>query len=808
MAAFLITDVRIFDGQTVIDRGSVLISSGKITKKHGIELPPNENPLKTQEHGHQFVRDQIGDGADYIKILHESGTAFGMELPKLPTVVERAIVEEAHRSGLTVVAHAFTLEDTLEVLSLGIDGTAHTVFDKPPTSELIEAFQKNGAFCNPTLAVIGSNTEEGRKTQERYAHDPRVHELLVEGGRDRMCQCLAMTNANDGSLRNAIDTVKRLKEAGIDIVCGTDSTGLAPGTAYGLSLHQELELLVKECGFPPIEALRATTSLPAKRFNFSDRGWIREGMRADLVLVEGDPTNDIYHTLDLRATNAFLYNETIQTKYGAVKGVPALNATCCSYLPGYESVTVWRGIPFATNTGGQNRFKPPQPREPWNETYIASDFGSACPAGAAPYGGPDTEYDEDCLNLNIWSSANSTAQKRPVMIWSYPAGANGAWTMFDGSAMTLQDVVVITYNYRTGPYGWLALPELYEESGNLTTGNYGFLDQAAALKWSAGSAAVYHTVNSPLTKGYIVGAIAESGIRDPRDPASTSLAEGYNNLSTSVKLSRELMTLLNITTLEELRTIPTAKEINNASTFTSFSNWRSTLDGYAMTMTYWEQLQNGPANDVPFMTGNTKDESGAAYGTNTTVSQYESALSSTYGDFAARFIETYPASNDTEASMNTNLIARDASNVGSCNFGRYWSGSASSPFYTYYWDHAPPGQDQGAHHMSEINYVFNNLYGTDLPWTDIDYQIATTLNAYWANFVKTQNPNKGNSYKNGTLAYWAPHGSVNATVFHLSPPAPTNPNGLPVGYQQVPIATEEHVKLFQDFFNSRTPETL
>lgn len=83
---------------------------------------------------------------------------------------------------------------------------------------------------------------------------------------------------------------------------GTDSTGLAAGTAYGLSLHQELELLVKECGFSPKEALRSATSLPAKRLNFTDRGWIREGMRADLVLVEGDPTQDIGHTLDLRGT--------------------------------------------------------------------------------------------------------------------------------------------------------------------------------------------------------------------------------------------------------------------------------------------------------------------------------------------------------------------------------------------------------------------------------------------------------------------------------------------------------------------------
>ncbi|EOD44383.1 putative carboxylesterase protein [Neofusicoccum parvum UCRNP2] len=525
--------------------------------------------------------------------------------------------------------------------------------------------------------------------------------------------------------------------------------------------------------------------------------------------------------------SAYLYNTTIKTQYGAVQGIPALNTTCCSYLDGWESVTVWKGIPFAADTGGANRWKAPQPRAAWNETLVADTFGSACPAGTAPYGGADTVYDEDCLNLNVWSSANSTAEKRPVMIWSYPAGANGAWSMFDGGAMALQDIVVVTYNYRTGPYGWLALPELYEESGNVTTGNYGILDQVAALKWvheniadfggdpdrittvgqSAGSAAVYHTVNSPLAKGLIVGAIAESGIRDPRDPASTSLAEGYNNMSTSVSLSKELMTYLNVTTLEELRQV-SAYTINEYSGFTGFSNWRGTLDGYALPMTYMEQLEKGPANDVPLITGNTKDESGAAYGTNTTVAQWAETLNSTYGSLASKFLEAYPASNSTEASMNSNLLARDTSLVGSWNFGNFWAQSAASPIYTYYWDHAPPGQSQGAHHMSEITYIFNNLYGTDLPWTSVDYDIATTLNAYWANFIKTQNPNTGGSYKNGSLAYWAPSNSSSKTTFHLAPARPANANGLPIGYAQVPVATDDHITLLNEFFDSRNASTL
>jgi carboxylesterase 2 len=108
--------------------------------------------------------------------------------------------------------------------------------------------------------------------------------------------------------------------------------------------------------------------------------------------------------------------------------------------------------------------------------------------------------------------------------------------------------------------------------------------------------------------------------------------------------------------------------------------------------------------------------------------------------------------------------------------------------------------------MSEITYVFNNLYGTDLPWHPVDYEIAETLSSYWANFVKTSNSNTGGSYGgNGTLAHWAPSNSSRATTFHLAPPAPINKNGLPVGYAQVPVATKDHITLLNKFFLSRAP---
>lgn len=156
--------------------------------------------------------------------------------------------------------------------------------------------------------------------------------------------------------------------------------------------------------------------------------------------------------------------------------------------------------------------------------------------------------------------------------------------------------------------------------------------------------------------------------------------------------------------------------------------------------------------------------------------------------------------------MQTNLLARDMSLVGTWNFANMWAQSSAQPIYTYYWDHMPANNSEGtgAKHMSEINYIFNNLYGTDLPWEPVDYAIAATVNAYWANFIKTQDPNQGASYKgSGELSYWAPSNSSSATTFHLSPAAPENLYGLPVGYEQVPVATDDHITLLNSFLETQ-----
>lgn len=236
---------------------------------------------------------------NYIKLMHESGAMMGAKLDYPSVELQSTIVEEAKKRGYLTVAHATSLQDTLDVLRAGVNGLTHTFCDKPPTPELIEAYKKNNAWCNPTLAAMGSLTTEGKDLQHRFAHDPRVQHLVSEDRRGNMCQCMSFA-AQHGKVSHAYDSVKALRAAGIDVLCGSDSAGPALGTAFGLSMHHELNLFVNEVGMSPTEALTSATSLTAKRFGFGDRGRLVEGLNADLLLVEGNPLENIDDTLNIR----------------------------------------------------------------------------------------------------------------------------------------------------------------------------------------------------------------------------------------------------------------------------------------------------------------------------------------------------------------------------------------------------------------------------------------------------------------------------------------------------------------------------
>jgi imidazolonepropionase-like amidohydrolase len=154
---------------------------------------------------------------DYIKLMHESGTVMGREFSYPSLELQRTIVAEAKKRGYLVVAHALCLQDTLDVLIAGVNGLTHTFCDQPPTQELIDAYKKNNAWVNPTLTAIGSLTTEGKELQHRFAHDPRVKGLIDEARVGNMCKCMGFA-AEAGKVEYAYQSVKKLREAGIDIL--------------------------------------------------------------------------------------------------------------------------------------------------------------------------------------------------------------------------------------------------------------------------------------------------------------------------------------------------------------------------------------------------------------------------------------------------------------------------------------------------------------------------------------------------------------------------------------------------------------
>ena len=253
----------------------------------------------TAEETRRLVAQQVEGGADYIKIMIEDGTVVGHPgLPVISDEVLDAAVAETHRHGRLAVAHVSTVDGALRAAKAGVDCLGHLFLDRPHTAEVVAEIAGRDVFVIPTLTV--ANTAFGNSGAV-FASDQRVASKLS----DKWLESL-QGSANvypQGRLEYAFASVAALHAAGVAILAGTDSTEPRPefgGTAHGASVHHELQLLVA-AGLTPVETLRAATSTPADRFGLADRGRIVAGARADLLLVDGDPTTTISDTLSIRA---------------------------------------------------------------------------------------------------------------------------------------------------------------------------------------------------------------------------------------------------------------------------------------------------------------------------------------------------------------------------------------------------------------------------------------------------------------------------------------------------------------------------
>jgi imidazolonepropionase-like amidohydrolase len=266
------------------------------------DLPP-VMPLMpfstTPDQAAAYVPQLLARGSDYIKFMVDDGSVEGHPgLPMLDQVTLNAGVAEAKKYGALTVAHALTLDATRMAVEAGVDGLVHVFMDRPHTAEIIDLIAEAGTFVVPCVCLDASMTGI---TGSALADDPRVARRLDANWEETLRS--SYNRYPQGKLEDVLETVRALAAAGVDVLAGTDASMAETffgGLAHGASLHQELQYLVA-AGLTPAQALRAATATTARRFGLGDRGRIAEGLRADLLLVDGDPTANIGATLDTRA---------------------------------------------------------------------------------------------------------------------------------------------------------------------------------------------------------------------------------------------------------------------------------------------------------------------------------------------------------------------------------------------------------------------------------------------------------------------------------------------------------------------------
>lgn len=440
-----------------------------------------------------------------------------------------------------------------------------------------------------------------------------------------------------------------------------------------------------------------------------------------------------------------------------------------------KAITAFRGIPFAAPPVGDLRWRAPQPIAPWEGVRKADKFGNSCIQKEVYEHKPWTyefmshnDISEDCLYLNVWTPARSASEKLPVYVYFYGGGnveGSGAAPVYDGEGLAKKGVIVVTPNYRLGIFGFFTHPELTAEAPYHASGNYADLDLIAALQWiktniahfggdpdkvtiggqSAGSGHVFSMTYTPLAKGLFRGAINESGVS-----AAVATATTTNTLAQAEKTGAEFAKAKGANSLADLRKlswqqildpIPPATPDGKPPAF----RFGSVIDGYVFPASARQVYEEGRQNDVPVIAGlNKNDNSGPAPHSDITTAAFKEQAQKRFGDTAADFLKLYPAATDDEARTALTESSWDYNRTGTYAWAEWRAKTAKTKVFTYFWDHTLPGPDAdkyGAFHTSEVPYVMNTLDMSDRPFTQADHTIADTMSNYWANFIKTGDPN-------------------------------------------------------------------
>jgi para-nitrobenzyl esterase len=445
--------------------------------------------------------------------------------------------------------------------------------------------------------------------------------------------------------------------------------------------------------------------------------------------------------------------DKVKTKAGAVRG--AINSD--------GTVRIFKGIPFAQPPVGPLRWKAPQPVTAWAGTREATAFGPRCMQGNV-YGDMnfrDSGPSEDCLYLNVWAPMAATKRTPlPVMVWIYGGGfVAGASSepRQDGEVLAKKGVVVVSFNYRLGIFGFFAHPGLARETGRNGSGNYGLLDQAAALAWvqqnikafggdpanvtifgeSAGSFSVSALLASPLSKDLFKRAIGESGAYFGTSLAIKSAAEAQ-------MAGAQFASSLGASSIEELRAKPAVGLLQ--ASLKDRSSFSTTVDGSFFPESLREIYAAGKQAHVPLLAGWNADEGSAQtfFGKDPqTVENFRAKVRERYKDDADRILALYPAASDQEVKQSAGALASDGFIAYSTwKWLELQRTTGQSIVYRYEFDDAPPATpSRGAYHSAEIEFVFEALPSKNLPWRPEDFKLSDLMSSYWTNFAKSGDPN-------------------------------------------------------------------
>ena len=462
----------------------------------------------------------------------------------------------------------------------------------------------------------------------------------------------------------------------------------------------------------------------------------------------------------------------------AADRVKIANGVLESTAPAKNGVRTFRGIPFGQPPVGDLRWREPQPVKNWTGVRNADKFGPTCMQRLAPnndYWMRGDGMSEDCLYLNVWTSAKTGKEKLPVLVYIFGGGfqnGDGSEPRYDGEAMARKGIVAVSINYRTNIFGFFAHPELTQESPHHASGNYGLLDQYAALKWvqeniaafggdpkrvtiageSAGSMSVSLHVTSPLTKNMIAGAICESGSY-VSNATLTPFADSEKN---GAKLA-EAVGAPNLAALRALSATQLQEAVQKAGIRMGLG---VNVDGYFMTKQQSEALEAAEQAKIPLMAGSNSEESGARSvlgQAEPTPENFVAAIRRLYPKDADKVLKVYtPKTPDEVLDAAMALASARFIALGTWKFTEMHAKTSGKPAYRYFYTRVrpkflgtpgqPPPQNaaapRGAAHSAEIQYAMGNLdLDTRYPWDQDDRKVSQTMQGYFVNFIKTGNPN-------------------------------------------------------------------